>query len=142
MASNSISTVSPPAGAPPAAAQAAANPCLVTPVVVPGQPNKYNAAPGTIKLKILPVAGTFTFDLLNCSVKDSANAIVPIDSNATPTALSFPVAKGKSYTFSAAYFFNSNATATLIEDCTGQTPLDSLNALQAAAGRSYPITVG
>jgi hypothetical protein len=141
MTPSSISTVSPPAGSPPASTPVATSPCLVTPVVVAGQPNTYKAAPGTIRLKILPGSGTFTFDVLNCAVRDSANAVVPIDSNATPTTLSFAVAAGNSYVFSAAYFFNSNATATLIEDCTGQTPLDSLNALQAAAGRSYPIAV-
>jgi hypothetical protein len=141
MTSSNISTVSPPAGSPPANAQVASNLCLVTAVVVAGQPNTYDAKPGTIRLKILPGTGTFTFDVLNCAVRDDANAVVPIDSNATPTTLSFPVATGKSYEFSAAYIFNSNATATLIEDCPSQTPLDSLNALQAAAGRSYPITV-
>jgi hypothetical protein len=85
--------------------------------------------------------GTIAFDVLNCAVRDGAGMVVPIDPNATPATLSFPVAKGKSYTFSAAYIVNSNAKATLVEDCKDQTFIDDLNALQAAGGRSYPIVV-
>jgi len=116
-------------------------PCRVAAIVVPAQPTTYSASPGTIQFRIQPGTGTIAFDVLNCAVRESNGTVVPINPNATPATLSFPVAKGKSYTFSAAYIVNSNATATLVEDCKGQTFIDDLNALQAAGGRTYPIVV-
>jgi hypothetical protein len=122
------------------AAQPAATPCLVTRVVVPGQPNTYKATPGIIKLKITPAVGIIQFDVLNCSVVDDAETAVAFTAS-SPTALSFPVAAGKTYTLQAAYVVNQNATANLVEDCAGQTHIADLFAISAIAGASYPFIV-
>jgi hypothetical protein len=122
------------------AAQPAASPCIITRVVVPGQPNTYKATPGTIKLKIMPAVGIIQFDVLNCSVADDAGTAVAFTAS-SPTALSFPVAPGKTYTLEAAYVVNQNATAKLVEDCVGQTHIADLFAISAIAGASYPFIV-
>ena len=129
-----------PASNPIPAAQPAASPCIVTRVVVPGQPNTYKATPGTIKLKIVPGVGIIQFDVLNCSVADDAGAVVAFTAS-SPTALSFLVVAGKTYTLEAAYVVNQNATANLVEDCAGQTHIADLFAIQAIAGASYAFTV-
>jgi hypothetical protein len=108
--------------------------------VVPGQPNTYKATPGTIKLKIIPGVGIIQFDVLNCSVADDAGTAVAFTAS-SPTALSFPVVAGKTYTLQAAYVVNQNATANLVEDCAGQTHIADLFAISAIAGASYPFTV-
>jgi hypothetical protein len=120
--------------------QPAASPCIVTRVVVAGQPNTYNATPGTIKLKIVPGIGIIQFDVLNCSVSDNAGTAVPFTAS-SPIALSFPVVAGKTYTLQAGYVVNQNATANLVEDCVGQTHIADLFAVQAIAGASYAFTV-
>lgn len=141
-APNQVANVPATAAAGPAApaAQPVASPCIVTRVVVPGQPNTYKATPGTIKLKIIPGVGIIQFDVLNCSVTDDAGTAVAFTAS-SPTALSFPVVAGKTYTLQAAYVVNQNATANLVEDCTGQTHIADLFAIQAIAGASYAFTV-
>jgi hypothetical protein len=128
------------AAAKPATATQPASPCIVTRVVVPGQPNTYRATPGTIKLKIIPGVGIIQFDVLNCSVADDAGTAVNFTAS-SPTALSFPVMAGKTYTLQAAYVVSQNATANLVEDCAGQTHVADLFAISAIAGASYPFTV-
>jgi len=118
----------------------AASPCIVTRVVVPGQPNIYKATPGTIKLKIIPGVGIIQFDVLNCSATDNGGTAVAFTAS-SPTALSFPVAAGKTYTLQAAYVVGQNATANLVEDCAGQTHIADLFAVSAMAGASYPFIV-
>jgi hypothetical protein len=155
MEPNNISPVSPPAGSPAATTpvaggsaasaltvpQPSASPCSITRAVTQGG-TSYEALPGTIRLRILSGAGIFQFDPLNCSVKDGANKVVPLDSNTTPMTLSFPVSAGNSYTLTAAFIANTNATATLVEDCKNQTVIDGgLNATQALGGRDYTFTV-
>jgi hypothetical protein len=123
-----------------ALAQPVASPCLVTRVVIAGQPNAYKASAGTIKLKIVPSVGIIQFDVLNCSVNDDANNAVAFITS-SPTALSFAVVAGKAYTLQAAYTVNKDAVANLVEDCPGQTHIADLFAIQAMAGASYPFTV-
>jgi hypothetical protein len=124
----------------PALTQPAASPCLVARVVIAGQPNTYKTTAGTIKLKIVPGIGIIQFDVLNCSVTDDAETAVVFTAS-SPTALSFAVGAGKTYTLQAAYVVNQNATANLVEDCTGQTHIADLFAIQAIVGASYTFTV-
>ena len=139
------STPKPRVGQTEAAANAAtgqptANPCVVTRVVVAGQPNSYRATGSPIKLKIVPAIGIIQFDVLNCSVTDSGGAAVPFTAS-SPTALSFAVSAGRTYVLQAGYVVSQNATANLVEDCQGQTHLADLFAIQAIAGASYSFTV-
>lgn len=122
-------------------AGAAASPCCLTVVVVPGQPVAYKATAGTVKLKIIPGTGTIQFDAANCAVTEGGANSVSFNSPPTATEVSFDVKSGKTYVFSAAYIFTDGATATLVEDCTAQTRIDSLRAVLIQAGRDYPITV-
>lgn len=154
MAPSNISTVSPPAGSPPASTASltgggspptgslsSTSSCLITRTVTIGGAS-FQATAGAIRLRILQGAGIFQFDPLNCSVKDLANKVVPLDSTTTSLALSFPVSAGNTYTLTAAFIANTNATATLVEDCINQTVIDSdLNATQALGGRDYTFTV-
>jgi hypothetical protein len=132
---------SPIVGNPGSVAVSGPSPCRLKTVEEVGQPVWYRATAGTIKLKIVAGSGTLQFDIANCAVTDSSGNQVNFNPTPTSTEVSFDVASGKRYIFSAAFIFTQRATATLVEDCTNQPSIDKLRAILVQAGRDYRINV-
>ena len=108
------------------AAGSSSTPCRLTPD--PDDPSRFNAAAGTVNLKLVSKVGNIAFFIQNTDVVESGGASV--NPTKTPTTLSFSVKAGKTYIIEATYFiFPTNSSGVLQEDCAEGVVLSIVNAI-------------
>ena len=89
----------------------------------PGRP----AIAGTLHFEFALTSGTVAFDTPQTVVKDANGTNVSI--TCTPQEVSFAAQSGQTYQFMPLYFFSSgNDTAILVDDCSPNTALATVNA--------------